>query len=183
MIFFEIYDLRHFTFCTADTSTLALYTTSALVVFIGRPQSSRPKPLTTYLLIRPLVMHPSTVGVIKVSPSVVLLDNHTTAKIGKVNCYGWKWETPPIEGNWWQGYHAKYIKLNNYDIRMRPLYYLYGGYVYPGSLVTVGAEGDYWSSTAYDNDRAYYLGFSSTNFYPSNNGWRFHGFSIRCLAR
>jgi len=95
--------------------------------------------------------------------------------------YGWKWETPPA--NSWEGYFAKYIKLNNYDLRLNPFYLLYSGRVDSGSLYNVGSNGYYWSSTAYNASHAYRLLFSSSSVGPSYNYNRYGGFSIRCLAR
>jgi len=46
--------------------------------------------------------------------------------------YGWKWKNKPNHD--WQSYYASYIKLNNYDIRLLPFYYLYSGYIRTGSL-------------------------------------------------
>jgi len=119
-----------------------------------------------------------------VSPSVALLDNHTTNRKGEIaESYGWKWENAPNEGSWWESYYANYLNLNGRDVRAQPFYFLYGGYLSTGSLTGAGAFGHYWSSTAYDTGSACYLHFNSARAYPSGHSWRFHGFSIRCLAR
>jgi len=139
-------------------------------------------PLTNYSLIHLSSPRLSIMLITLVSPSVVLLDNHTTNRIEKLaESYGWKWENPPTI--WWESYHANYLKLDGYDVRMQPFYFLYGGYIYPGSLYLAGALGHYWFSTTYANNLAYYLHFNSANVYPSGRSWRYHGFSIRCLAR
>jgi len=68
-------------------------------------------------------------------------------------------------------------------LRAAPLYFIYGGYVYSGSLRNAGSEGDYWSSTAYSASQAYNLGFSSSAVLPSGNVYRYYGRSIRCVAK
>jgi len=93
--------------------------------------------LTTWISIQHASIHPATIGIPTVTPSVVLLDNHTT--IGK----GWKWENPPI--NPWDGYFARYIKLADYDIRLQPFDLFYGGYVNTGPLSNAGANSYYYS--------------------------------------
>jgi len=113
--------------------------------------------------------------VMLVTPSVVLLDNHTT------NRKGWKWENKPW--NEIQGYYANYFKLNNYDMRTELFYFLYGGHVLAGFLYNAGASGSYWSSVIHDLNDAYHLGFNGIGIFPSYSSWRSHGFSIRCLAR
>jgi len=88
---------------------------------------------------------------------------------------------PPID--WWQGYHANYITLNSYDIRMQPFYFLYGGWIYPGSIHSTGAHGVYWSSTVDSIEYSYYLDLYPSDVFASGNYGRYDGFSIRCLAR
>lgn len=49
------------------------------------------------------------------------------------------------------------------------------------SVGGVGAWGDYWSSTHYNSNDAYYLYFNSSQPYPSNNTGRFGGRSVRLV--
>ncbi len=57
------------------------------------------------------------------------------------------------------------------------------GYVSGGSLDYVGSLSYYWSSTAAGSSgNAYTLYFLSSNVDPSNNGARYCGFSVRCVA-
>jgi len=80
-----------------------------------------------------------------VTPFVVLLDNHTTNRKGEITeSYGWKWENKPNEN--WQGYFANHLTLNGYDIRLKPFYYPYSGYVLTSSLHYAGARGYYWNT-------------------------------------
>jgi len=109
-----------------------------------------------------------------VSPFVVLLDNHTTTR------KGWKWENKPA--NWWGGYYADYLELNNYDIRLNPFYLFFGGYVIGGSVKSNGVEGYYQSSTAYSLEDSYRCAFKR-NLEPGSNYRRHFGYPIRCLAR
>jgi len=95
--------------------------------------------------------------------------------------YGWKWDQKPIYA--YQSYYANYLKVGSYDIRLQPFYLVYGGYILSGFLNDAGSPGNYWSSTAYIINGAYYLLFNSSGVYPSSNYYRYYGFSIRCLAR
>ena len=64
-----------------------------------------------------------------------------------------------------------------------PLFFARGGYVGSGSLYGQGNGGLYWSSRAYfRSSYAYSLLFSSSYVYPSNDGNRYSGFSVRCVA-
>jgi len=105
----------------------------------------------------------------------------THVRFRQIKSYGWKWENAPI--NWYESYFANYLKLNNYDIRIQPFYFLYGGIVTADFMLKTGELSYYWSSTAYDADNDYNLYFHLANIYPSANAYRFNGFSIRCLAR
>ena len=64
-----------------------------------------------------------------------------------------------------------------------PLYFIPAGYVASGSLYDAGYSGSYWSSTARSSGSAYSLRFGSSDVYPSYNGSRYSGRSVRCLAR
>jgi len=70
-----------------------------------------------------------------------------------------------------------------YDLRLSPLYFLYGGFIDSGSLNHVGLDGYKWSSTAYTDAFTYYLSFDANIINPSDGYWYYFGFSIRCLAR
>ena len=58
-----------------------------------------------------------------------------------------------------------------------------GGSVVPGDyLYNAGYVGYYWSSVGRSSDRAYDLTFSSYGVAPSNNGYRYVGQPVRCVA-
>jgi len=79
-----IYEQPHSISCMADTSILAPWTTLALEAVTGHLLLITLAALTAYILILALSIHPTVHGVFTVSPSVVLLDNHTTnRKTGK----------------------------------------------------------------------------------------------------
>ncbi len=63
-----------------------------------------------------------------------------------------------------------------------PLYFVYGGSVGNSSLSNAGSRGYYWSSTASNASSAYGLYFIA-GVSPSNNGGRYVGMSVRCVAR
>ena len=67
-----------------------------------------------------------------------------------------------------------------------PLFFVPGGNIGSGSLYSAGYGGYYWSSRSYAEaatNRAYSLDFNSSAIGPSNNNYRYYGFSIRCVAR
>ncbi len=67
-------------------------------------------------------------------------------------------------------------------IRSYPNNFLYSGSVYSGSVRDRGSNGNYWSSTAYSSNGAYYLGLYSSEVNPGTNyGNKYVGRAIRCL--
>jgi len=53
---------------------------------------------------------------------------------------------------------------------------------YGSSVINVGYDGYFWSSTAYNSDYAYYLYFSSYYVNPANFYYRFYGYSVRLVS-
>jgi uncharacterized protein (TIGR02145 family) len=53
---------------------------------------------------------------------------------------------------------------------------------YSSSLSSRGGLGDYWSSTQYSSNYAWYLHFSRSNVSTGNYTYRRYGFSVRCVA-
>jgi len=118
-----------------------------------------------------------------VTPSVVLLDNHTTNRKGEITeSYGWKWENKPPMSDAWLGYYANYLKIDNLDVRLQPFYLVYSGWINQ-AINDTGYDGNYHTSAQLTDTRIYYLGFDNTNLFPSPDNWRLCGYSIRCLAR
>lgn len=72
------------------------------------------------------------------------------------------------------------LGLTTSDISEDPYYFVYGGYVRNGIFDPSGGQGYYWSSTAYNGLNAYILTFNSSGVYPSLDGNRFYGLSVRC---
>ncbi len=66
-------------------------------------------------------------------------------------------------------------------IRGKPYNFPYAGIVDYGSLNGVGSAGSYWSSTADGTDYAYVLYFSSSEV-DTYDGYRYDGYSVRCIA-
>ena len=69
-----------------------------------------------------------------------------------------------------------------------PLAFVRSGYVYTnsgavGSVGYVGNNGYSWSRTSRSSTSAYRLNFNTTGVYPSGNGNRWYGFSLRCRTR
>ena len=80
--------------------------------------------------------------------------------------------------------------IDGYDIRLAPLYFVYGGQIGSTSsnntttMVIVGVGGGYWSSTASGSTNAYYLSFStSVNPSAASYNSRYYGHSVRCVAK
>ena len=68
-------------------------------------------------------------------------------------------------------------------LRSFPNNFLYSGHFFASLALSRGANGFYWSSTAYNDNNSYYLNLYSSYVNPgtsSNN--KFRGLSIRCTA-
>ena len=65
-----------------------------------------------------------------------------------------------------------------------PLYFVRSGYVYPSNhyLNLAGYNGYYWYGRALSSSSGNNLSFSSTKVYPTSNGNRYYGGSVRCIA-
>ena len=75
-------------------------------------------------------------------------------------------------------YNSSISKANGY-----PLWLVRAGYILGGSLLNSGNYGRYWSSTVNSASTAYSLNIGSGGFSPSDNYYRYFGFSVRCVAR
>ena len=64
-----------------------------------------------------------------------------------------------------------------------PMYFVRSGYLSGTTLYNYGTYGHLWSSTSQYTTIAYYLDFSSTEFYPAHQDGRRYGFPVRCVAR
>lgn len=60
--------------------------------------------------------------------------------------------------------------------------FLLSGHYDSGGAYNVGTNGLYWSRTAYSTGNGYYLRLNSTTVYPQYYSYKYHGFSVRCLA-
>ena len=95
---------------------------------------------------------------------------------------GW---TLPTSGSTDNDFATLYTNLSSTpaNIRKYPNNFLYSGDVYGSSIGNRGSLGGYWSKSAYSSLSAYYLGFASSDVYPSNYSGKSDGFSVRCLAQ
>ena len=99
------------------------------------------------------------------------------------------WKLPPNSGN---GSYTNFTSAagiaNNAagstKIRSAPYNFPYAGNAGRSSLNGVGSNGDYWSRTVYSSSSqgAYRLWFNSSNVYPAYSGYRYLGYSVRCVA-
>jgi len=73
----------------------------------------------------------------------------------------------------------------NYNIAAAPLYFVRSGHLYPhdGKSWGAGQYGYDWSSRSYSTTAyAYSLNFLASDVTPSNYGYRYDGFPLRCLS-
>ena len=54
---------------------------------------------------------------------------------------------------------------------------------FSANLINTGSAGYYWSSTTYNSCTAYYMYIDSSRVEPRNPYTRYHGFTVRCIAR
>ena len=77
------------------------------------------------------------------------------------------------------------VNGNTYDISLSPLFFVRGGYIYPGSsIATAGRDGVYWSSwvrASLVNDGISVLRFNTGVLPLANGSYRYYGYSLRCL--
>ncbi len=99
------------------------------------------------------------------------------------------WRLPPNSGDrsyasLFEAYGALVsLKAGAQDIRLGPLYFVYGGNTYSKSLNGAGSVGNYWSSTATGGASNAYLMMFSDRITVSNGMNRNMGYSVRCVAR
>ena len=92
---------------------------------------------------------------------------------------GWRMPTSTSNGE----YRALYTAYSSVADSLRvalstPL----SGYFYDGSAFSQGSYGYFWSSTYDGGSGMYYLYVNSSSVGPSNgNGYRYYGYSVRCL--
>ena len=61
--------------------------------------------------------------------------------------------------------------------------FVFAGYYSSGGIDNLGTRGYWWSATAISSSFAYYLSsYTSGWLSPANNGNRYGGFSVRCVA-
>ena len=68
-------------------------------------------------------------------------------------------------------------------LRSNPYYFVRSGHISGSTLDHPGVYGYYWSSTVSSSTDAYRLTFNGTDVYPARNGYRYFGWSVRCVAR
>ncbi|MDE7355852.1 MAG: hypothetical protein K2N21_03665 [Rikenellaceae bacterium] len=83
-------------------------------------------------------------------------------------------------GGGWNSSDYGYIKFTSGSNSVEFPAVGYRGYDSSGTLYHAGTWGYYWSSVAYDSNRAYYLWFHSSNLYVGNNSKQY-GPSVRCV--
>ena len=93
---------------------------------------------------------------------------------------GWRLPTGGANGAF-QGLYNKYDSTSAMLSEAGPNFVLSG---FRNGTITNGqnTNGSYMSSTAYNSDRVYVLGMSSSTMWPVGHDNRFRGLSIRCIA-
>ncbi len=95
--------------------------------------------------------------------------------------YGWVWNTGSDPDKASNSLIGKIGDIT-YDIRLKPLYFVYSGAVTSNHLNGAGSYGSYRSSTAISVYWSYFIVLeNSVN--PSFDNARFSGASVRCVAR
>ncbi len=84
-----------------------------------------------------------------------------------------------INGRWFGGTSSSAVGA---------AFFTASGIVPSGSLINVGSDGYYWSSTPYGSSYpsgTYNFGFDSSNIYPADYHYlaRYNGYSVRCVAK
>ncbi len=78
------------------------------------------------------------------------------------------------------------ILYNNYPsssaLRSSPVNFTRSGLIQSGWRNSQGSTGFYWSSTVYSDDYAYNLFLTASSVYPTDNNFKYFGFSVRCIA-
>ena len=68
------------------------------------------------------------------------------------------------------------------NLRAYPNNFVYSGLFGNSSAGSRGSYGNYWSSTAYNSSRAYYLHFDSSGVTPGTGSYnKYRGYSVRCV--
>ena len=95
---------------------------------------------------------------------------------------GW---TLPTSGSTDKDFATLYSSLSSTvaNIRKYPNNFLYSGYVDGSSVYYRGSNGLYWSKSAYNSSKSYFLSFYSRLVTPSGVSNKYSGFSVRCLAQ
>lgn len=108
-------------------------------------------------------------------------ENITSGNIASSICpKGWRLPT----GGYNTGeFYNLLNKLTVAQITDMPYNFTKSGYISNGKLTNSNSEGRYWSSTAYIGSVTYGLSFTNSTINPSETPSRYHGGSIRCVAR
>lgn len=114
-------------------------------------------------------------------------DNINSEALGSICPKGWK--LPPFSGEG-SYYNLLFTKMglssndaSSTTMQQPPTSFLLSGLAYGTGLGSQGTDGLYWSSTADNNTRAYYLYFLSSDVSPREAIDKGIGLSVRCLAR
>ena len=87
--------------------------------------------------------------------------------------------------SWYYLFRNTYGIQDNNDSKLRPLplSFIRSGRYYQGSLYSRATDGFYWSSTAQNSNRAYYLTFYFGSLTPQSFNGKYLGHSVRCVSR
>ena len=61
--------------------------------------------------------------------------------------------------------------------------FLLSGVYHTGGAGNLGSNGNYWSRTAYSAQNAYRLFMNTSSVGPANYGYKYYGFTVRCLVK
>jgi uncharacterized protein (TIGR02145 family) len=92
---------------------------------------------------------------------------------------GWRLPTGGSSGE----FQTLYSNYNSSALMQGEPNFALSGRVFYGSVYNQGSSGDFWSSTVYSANSAYFLNLNSSYVYPANYNNKYIGFSVRCIAR
>ena len=78
-------------------------------------------------------------------------------------------------------YQALYTKYNSSLLMQGIPNFAFSGLRYSSSTSYQDSSGLYWPSTASNTSYAYNLNFNSSNVYPADYNYKYHGFTVRSI--
>ena len=112
-------------------------------------------------------------------------DSNTTEAAQSICPKGWKIPSETEYANLLSAYNVTNDTTGSEIMRNTPLYFVYSGYIRFDSMLPGGqvSNGNWWSTTAYDNDSRYHAYLIASSARADYHGNRSYGVTLRCVAR